>query len=331
MGGRRHVVRLERFGEPGVMRWVEEDASEPGPGEVSVAVDAIGVNFADTMVRRGEYRRDQPLDFTPGFEAAGRVLADPSGRLAAGTPVAVFAEHGGGYATQLCAPADRVYPISRDVPATAVAAIFLQGVTTLYAVDRYGRVGPGDTVLVHAAAGGVGALSTQLCASMGASVIATASSEVKRQVAARHGAAHTLPSEPDGFTAQVRELTSGRGCDVVLDGVGGPVFAPSLKALAFGGRYVVVGSASQQPAMLDARALMPRGQTVAGFVVARVAEQDPGEPQRALDRVVDMQAEGRLRPEVSVLAPTDLARAHELIESRRLTGKIVLDTSGFGD
>lgn len=329
MAATRQVVRLESFGGPGVMRWVEEDASEPEPGEVSVAIEAIGVNFADTMVRRGEYRRDQPLDFTPGFEAAGRVLADPSGRLAAGTRVAVFAEQGGSYATQLCAPAGRVYPVSRDVPATAVAAIFLQGITTLYAVERYGRVLPGDVVLVHAGAGGVGALSTQLCVSRGASVIATASTEPKRRVAAGHGAAHTLPSEPDGLAAELRELTGGHGCDVVLDGVGGPLFAPSLKALAFGGRYVVVGSASQQPAMLDTRALMPRGQIVAGFVVARVAEQDPAEPQRALDRVIDMQADGRLRPEVTILAPADLPHAHELIESRRHTGKIVLDATGF--
>lgn len=330
MTAKRRVVRLERFGEPQVMRWVEEDVQEPGPDEVSVALDAIGVNFADTMVRRGEYRRNQSLDFTPGMEAAGRILADPSGTLAEGTPVAVFAENGGGYATQLCVPQHRVYPVRPDVPATAVAAIFFQGVTACYAVERYGRVTKGDFVLVPAGAGGLGGLSIQLCVEVGATVIATASTAEKREIAARHGAAHTLPPDPDDLAGAVREITAGRGCDVVIDGVGGPLFLPCFKALGFGGRYIVVGSSSQQPAMLDARALMPRAQIVAGFVMARVAEQDPAEPKRTLDAVIDAQAAGRLRPDVTLLSMDDVVRAHELIESRRQSGKYVIDVSSSG-
>lgn len=327
MPATRHAVRLDRFGEPAVMRWVEEAAPEPAAGEVAVEVDAIGVNFADTMVRRGEYRRDQSLAFTPGFEAAGRVAEDSTGELAPGTPVAVFAEHGGAYATRLCAPRDHVHPLPDGTDPVVAAGTFLQGVTAWYAVERFGRVAPGETVLVHAGAGGVGGLCTQLCVAAGATVIATASLAAKREAAAGHGAAHVLPADADGLADAVRDLTGGRGCDVVLDGVGGPLFAPSLRALALSGRYVVIGSSSQQPAMLDARGLMPRGQTVVGFVVARVAERDPAEPQRALEHVLRACREGRLRPDLSVVAAHEVARVHEAIESRRQIGKVVLDAA----
>lgn len=330
MGGTRRVVHLDRFGEPSVMRWVEESAAEPRDGEVSVAVDAVGVNFADTMVRRGEYLRDQPIDFAPGFEAAGRVLHDPSGRLSAGTPVAVWVEQGGGYATQVCGRANRVYPVAPGTDPFVVAGLFLQGITALYAVERFARVEAGQAVLVHAAAGGLGGLCTQLCAAADATVIATASTDAKRAIAREHGADHAIAADPETLVREVRERTGGAGCDAVIDGVGGPLFAPSLKALAFRGRYVVVGAASQAPATLDVRTLMPRNQTVVGFIVARIAEVEPGEPQNALDRVLAAHAQGRLRPRIEVLPADELVRVHEMIEARRQVGKYVLDMQEVG-
>lgn len=289
-----------------------------------MAVEAIGVNFADTMVRRGEYRRDQPLGFTPGFEVAGRVLESPAGGPPVGSTVLVFTEQGGGYVDTVVAPRDRVFTTLPGISATAAAALFTQGVTAWYAVHRYGRVQPGSTVLIHAGSGGLGGLCIQLCAAVGAHVIATASTEHKLDVARGHGANAALIADPETLTAAVRQASGGRGVDVVIDGVGGPLFAPSMRALAFGGRYVVVGSASQEPATLDVRALMPRGQTVTGFVVARVAEEDPAEPQRAFDEVQARYLDGRLRPELTLMPAAHVRRAHELIESRRLTGKVVL-------
>jgi NADPH2:quinone reductase len=306
------------------MRWTEEPMPERGADDVLVAVEAIGVNFADTMVRRGEYRRDQPLGFTPGFEVAGRVVEGPPDGPPPGSLVVVFTEHGGGYADHVVAARDHVFTVAPELDAVSAAALFTQGVTAWYAVHRYGAVRPGESVLVHAAAGGLGALCVQLCAEQGAHVIATASTPQKLEIARGHGAAETVLSDPEALAVAVRERTAGHGADVVIDGVGGPLFAPSMRALAFNGRYVVVGSASQAPAELDVRALMPRGQTVVGFVVARVAELDPAEPQRAFDAVQERFADGRLRPELTVLGPDDLARAHELIESRALTGKLVL-------
>jgi NADPH2:quinone reductase len=323
MRTRRHVA-LERFGPPEVMTWVDGPVPERGPGDVLVAVDAIGVNFADTMVRRGEYRRDQPLTFTPGFEVAGRVLEGPADGPEPGSAVLVFTEMGGGYADTVVAPRDHVFALADGVSAVDAAALFTQGVTAWYAVHRYGRVEPGETVLVHAGSGGLGALCIQLAVDHGALAIATASTPEKLAIARSHGAGEALISDPETLTAAVREATGGRGADVVIDGVGGPLFTPSLRALAFNGRYVVVGSASQAPATLDVRALMPRGQTVVGFVVARVAEEDPAEPQRAFDEVQRLFLAGRLRPQLTVMGADEVGRAHELIESRTLTGKVVL-------
>lgn len=307
------------------MSWVDGPMPARGEGEVLVAVDAIGVNFADTMVRRGEYRRDQALTFTPGFEVAGRVLEGPGEGPPIGSTVVAFTEHGGGYADHVVAPLDHVFRVRDGLGPVDGAALFTQGVTAFYGVHRYGRVTPGEVVLVHAGAGGLGSLSIQLCVELGAEVIATASTAEKLEIARGHGAQHALLSEPGELAAAVRDLTSGRGADVVIDGVGGPLFTPSMRALAFGGRYVVVGSASQEPAELDVRTLMPRGQTVTGFVVARVAEADPSEPQRAFDEVQERYRDGQLRPQLTVLRAQDVARAHELIESRSLTGKLVLD------
>ena len=322
----RRVVELSAFGGPEVMSWVERPCpARAADDDVLVAVDAIGVNFADTMVRRGEYRRDQPLSFIPGFEASGRVLEGPAdGSLAAGTPVILFLENGGGYADTVVLPARRVFPITDGLDTVQAAGIFTQGVTAWYAVHRYGRLGAGISVLVHAAAGGLGGLTVQLAAGAGARVIGAASTEAKLEVARGHGAAEGVLADASTLTAAVRSLTDGRGVDVVIDGVGGDLFAPSLRALAHNGRYIVVGSASQQPAMLDVRGLMPRTQTIAGFVVARVADEDPAEPARALASVQQAVLDGALRPRIEALPHTEVARAHELIESRRLTGKLVL-------
>jgi NADPH2:quinone reductase len=323
----RRAVVLDRFGPPEVMRVANEPMPEPGEHEVLVAVEAIGVNFADTIVRRGEYRREQPLSFTPGFEVAGRVTRAGSGAaLAPGTPVVAFTENGRGYADYVVVPAGRVYPVPGDVAAEDLAALFIQGVTAWYAVHRYGRVADGERVLVHAGAGGVGGLAIQLARRAGAIVVATASSEEKLEIARELGAHAGVRSDPETLRADVQEVTGGRGCEVVIDGVGGPLFAPSLALLANSGRYVVVGSASQEAAELDVRRLMPRAQTVVGFIVARVADEDPEEPRAALLILCDLLRAGHLRLRRTLVPFEDVARVHEDMEARRHTGKYVLVT-----
>lgn len=318
----RSIVSFDVFGAPDVLSYTESDAPALAPGEVRIAVDGIGVNFADTMVRRGEYRRGQPLPDIPGMEVAGAVVESSSARHPVGSRVAVFMENGGGYTSEVVADGSLVFPVP-DLPGHVVAGSFLQGVTAWFAVRRYGLVSPGQTVLVTGAAGGLGALSIQLAIECGARAIGTASSASKRQFVLDQGAMTAVDPDPSTLASAVREHAP-RGVDVVLDAVGGPLFQPALSVLAQNGRYVVVGSASQKAAVFDARHLLPRGQTVCGFVVRNVMDIDPAEPTHALRQVLSRLADGRLRHDVRIMALSAAAEAHRLLEAREVTGKIVL-------
>lgn len=317
---------LDAFGGPEVMRLAERPTPAPGPAEVLVDVEGSGVNFGDVMIRRGEYLRDQPLSMAPGCEVVGRVaMAGEKATVAPGTRVAGWIETGGAYSDRMLVPAHRVYPVPEDIDAAAIVAVFFQGTTADYALHRYGRVRAGEWVLVHGASGGVGGLAVQLAKLDGARVIGTASSEAKRAIAREDGADVMFDSrDPSTLAAAVREATGGRGCDVVVDGVGGALFEPSMRALAFGGRYVIAGSASQQPATLDVRRLLPRTQTICGFILARITEEDPDEPTRTLTRLCDLVRDGRLRPHYEALPLEAAPDVHRRIEDRTLTGKVVL-------
>lgn len=321
----RRVVGFEEFGPPSVLVEQSQPLPELGADDVLIQVTAAGVNFADTMVRRGEYRRDQQLPFIPGMEVAGTVAWAPPGTgLSAGMPVVGFMEDGGGYTDYAVQQRDRVFTVPADIDGVTVAAAFLQGVSAWYAVERYGHVRAGDRVLVTAAAGGLGGLAVQLAADLGGSVIGTASSADKRAQARKLGCIDALNVDDPDFHSKVLDLTGGRGVDVVIDGVGGPVFDTALACLAHNGRYVVAGSATQQPATLDVRRLMPRAQTVSGFIVRRVMELDASEPGRALSHVLDRIAAGAIRVRATSMGLGDAAQAHRLIESRQSVGKICL-------
>jgi NADPH2:quinone reductase len=318
---------LTAFGGPDVLRLVDLELPDPGAGEVLVEVEASGVNFGDTMIRRGEYLRDQKLSLAPGCEVVGRIEAAGEGAdWAPGSRVAGWVEAGGAYADRVLIPGDRVYPVPDDLPAAAIAAVFLQGTTAHYALHRYGRLEPGETVLVHGAAGGVGGLAVQLGRIAGARVIATASSEDKRKLTLEYGADVALDSrEPEALAARLREATDGHGCDVVVDGVGGPLFMPSLRAMAVRGRYVIAGSASQTPAMLDVRHLLPRTQTICGFILAHITEVDPSEPTRTLNLLCDLVRDGSLTPRYESVPLEHAPDVHRRIDDRTLVGKVVLE------
>ena len=322
-----HGWVLDAFGGPDVLRLEERATRGPGPHEVLVDVEASGVNFGDTMIRRGEYLRNQSLSMAPGCEVVGRIAhGGEDSELAPGTRVAGWIEAGGAYADRVLVPAHRVYAVPDDLPAAAIVSVFFQGTTADYAVHRYGRLKAGETLLVHGASGGVGGLAVQLGRIAGARVIATASSGEKRDLAREFGADVALDSrDPDNLTARVREATGGHGCDVIVDGVGGPLFKPSLRGLAVGGRYVIAGSASQEPAMLDARHLLPRNQTICGFILAHITEEDPGEPSRSLLHLCDLVRSGTVKPRYEIVPLTQAPEVHRRIEDRSLVGKVVLE------
>lgn len=320
----RIAVDLTAHGDPEVMRLVEEPVPSPGPGELTIAVEAAGVNFGDALVRKGAYHRDAPLSLRPGFEVAGKVLeAGPGAELAPGTPVAAFTDSGG-YASVVNVPADRAYPTPEGMSAVTAAALLIQGVTAHYAVHRFGRTEPGEAVLVHAAGGGVGAIAIQLIGIAGARAIGCASSDEKRRRARDLGAVATIGTDPEAMRDGILAANDGARVDVILDSVGGPVFRPSMAALGTGGRYVVVGAASQEASKFDARRLMPRAQTLTGFVVAAVSRLDPAEPTATFGWLWDRLRADELKLDVDQLPLERVADAHRRLESRELTGKMVL-------
>lgn len=318
---------LDAFGTPEVLSLTERETVPPGPGEVLVDVEVSGVNFADTMIRRGEYLRDQPLSLGPGMEVVGHVAAAGDGAsLEPGTRVAAWIEAGGAYADRVIAPEHRAYPVPDDVAAADVAAVFLQGTTAHYALHRFGRIEPSETVLVLGASGGVGGIAIQLTVAAGGRAIGAASTESKRAIALGLGAAATVDSSaPDSLTDRVRERTAGQGVDIVVDGVGGALFEPSLRTLAVDGRYVIVGSASQEPATLDARRLLVRNQMICGFILAHITATDPEEPRRTLLELCRLIDEGILQPRYEVVPLEDAPDVHRRIEDRSLTGKVILE------
>lgn len=290
---KRRVVRIESFGGPDVLTPVVEPMPHVGQDDVVIEVAAAGVNFADTMVRRGTYRKTQGLPHLPGAEVAGTVAhAPPCSGLEPGMHVAGFLEHGGGY--------------------------------TNYAVERFGRLGPGKTVLVTAAASGVGGLAVQLAKDLGSSAIGTASTADKRAYAEELGCLFTFdPGDPD-LSAKVIDATGGNGVDAVIDSIGGELFPTLLACLAHNGTFVVVGSSTQEAGMLDVRHLIPRGQTICGLLVRRVADADPEEPRRALRYVLSRLKAGAIANRVERIPLDQAARAHTLLESRTSVGKFVL-------
>ena len=321
----RRVVRVDEFGAPSVLSTRVEGMPDLGADQVLIKVSAVGVNFADTMVRRGEYRRNQKLPDIPGMEVAGTVVhSPPDSGLLPGTTVAAFMESGGGYTDYAIAPLALVYPVSADLAGVDIAAAFLQGITAWYTVNRFGRAREGDVVLVSGASGGLGGAAVQIARNAGARVIGTASSPSKRAYAESLGCFATLDPALTEFTQEVLTLTDGHGADIVIDGVGGDLFPRLLASLATNGRFVVVGSASQQAAMLDVRHLLPRGQSVMGFVVRNVMDLDPCEPRLALAEVLACVQAGTLILPRTVMPLEDAARAHELLESRQAQGKILL-------
>jgi NADPH2:quinone reductase len=316
------AIRMTETGEPEVLVVAEVDTPEPGPGQVLVRVEAAGVNFVDTYHRGGLYPVTLPL--TPGSEGAGSVAAigpDVTG-VAVGDRVASV-DLAGSYAEYALAPAGRLIPVPDGVGTEQAAAVLLQGITAHYLVHDSYPVRPGDPVLVHAAAGGVGLLLTQLAKALGAHVIATTSTGAKAELARAAGADEVLGYE--GFATRVRELTGGAGVAAVYDGIGASTFEESLTSLRLHGVLVLYGYASGKPPLFDLSRLQLLGSlyvtrpTMGHFITTREALL-----ARA-GAVLDAVADGTLDVRIHDRYPlADAPRAHRDIASRGTTGKLLI-------
>ncbi len=312
------AIQMTEFGGPEVLKLVDLPRPQAGSGEVPIRVTLAGVNFADTHTRTNSYVRKATLPLVPGGEVAG-VREDTGERVVALTGT-------GGYAEYATAPAEHVFAIPEGVDEGTALALLVQGTTAWHLYRTAGRVVKGESVVVHAAAGGVGSLALQLGHLFGAhSVIATASSVQKRELALELGADTAIDPTPEGLTERLLEANGGRPVDVVFEMAGGEVFDASYRALARFGRLVVCGIASQQPNQVSSGSLLRHSRAVVGFYIFHCLER-PGMFAEALDDLLARVARGELRAVVGHTYPlSEAAQAHIDLRERRTTGKLLLD------
>jgi NADPH:quinone reductase len=329
MGGnvaRMKAIVAEELGEPEVLRYVDAERPSPGEGEVLIEVEAAGINYADTMRRRDQYLTRQTFPFTPGSEVAGTVTEVGEGVENASEGDRVVTLLGtGGYAEYAVAPASSLIPMPENLGFDEAAAVPLQGLTAYHIIKTSGAMREGESVLVHAAAGGVGTLAVQMAKLLGAGkVIATASTDEKLDLARSLGADVLIDYTEDDWPEKVREATDGEGADVILEMVGADFPEKNLKCLNTFGRMVVYGAASGDRGSLVPAALMNRCHTVVGFWLVRIMQR-PDLIVPSLEKTLEWIASGDLQLTIGGTYPLqNAAEAHADLEGRRTTGKLVL-------
>ncbi len=323
----RAVVCRELSG-PQSLNVEEVPDPKPGPGEVAIDVAAAGVNFADTLMVTGKYQEKPELPFTPGLELAGRVTALGAGvtGVAPGDRVIGLVDRGA-FAEVALVRADEVYPIPDSMDFDIAAGFPITYGTAHGALVWRAELKPGETLLVHGAAGGVGLAAVEVGKALGAEVIATAGGPEKLEIARAHGADHLVDYRSEDIRERVKALTGGRGADVVFDPVGGEVFMASLRAVAWGGRLLVIGFAAGKVPEIPANLLLVKNLAVLGLYWGAYRQKAPDLLRSQFETLTGWFAEGRLKPLVSHrrdLAET--AEALDLLLTRKATGKVVLTT-----
>jgi NADPH2:quinone reductase len=324
------AMLIREFGPPSVLQIEDVPVPEPAPGEALIKHDMIGVNFAETLMRRGLYHRGGPFKFPSklGLEAAGRVAklgpdVDVPG-IKEGARVAAVYRKPAAYAEYGVLPANQLVPVPEDVPLEIAAAFPVQGMTAWYMLAEMHHARPGETVLIHAVAGGVGLLAVQIAKHLGARVLGTTSSEAKAKLARSFGADGIINYSEQDWVREARRLSDGRGVDLVLDSVGKETFDGGLKALADFGQLILYGSASGAVEQMEPQSLMRGCRTVSGFWLHSVRER-PDLIRKTAQAVLDLYREGKLKFTIDeVFAFADAAKAHEKLENRRSSGKLLL-------
>jgi NADPH2:quinone reductase len=319
-----YAIRIHETGGPEVLKWEKVEVGEPGPGEVLLRQQAVGLNFIDVYHRTGLY--PQPLPFVPGVEGAGVVEAVGEGvtSVKIGDRVA-YAGPIGGYAEQRIIAADRLAPVPNGIDLDVAAAVMLQGMTARMLLRSIGKVEAGDTILIHAAAGGVGLIACQWAAALGATVIGTVSTEEKAELARAHGCHHPILYTREDFVAAVGRITDGAKCRVVYDSVGRDTFMGSLDCLQPRGMLVSFGQSSGPiepfaPALLAQKgSLFLTRPTLFDYTASAT------ELRESAGELFEMILSGKLRPEIKERYPLkDAAEAHRALEARETIGSTVL-------
>jgi NADPH:quinone reductase len=321
-------VLLSAYGAPEVLTLVEADVPQPKPGEVIIQTEAIGVNFSDTLRRRNQYFMPTPLPYVLGSEAVGEIIAVGEGVAAPyslGARVLAILPFGGGYAECVAAQAQYCVPIPPHLDAKAATAIFVQGSTAQLMISQLAQDLKGKSVLVNAAAGGVGSLLVQLAKMGGAKVLAGSSSDEKLEAAKANGADVLINYSKPNWGVELKNQNGGNGVDIAFEMVGGEVYNETVKSLAPGGQLIIYGCASGIQGTIHPEYFVDENLSQIGFNLAHFITHQTAVWQEALGAVIGMVAQGQLNistPHTFLLR--DAAEAHLQIEARKTTGKVVL-------
>ena len=320
-----HAIRIHEHGGPEMMKWEIVEVGAPGPGEVRIRHTAVGLNYIDTYHRTGMYKI--PMPTVLGREGAGVIEAVGANvnDLKVGDRVAYASSPIGSYAEARLMPAERVVKVPDNVSDQQAASIMLKGMTAQYLLRRTFKVGPGVTILFHAAAGGVGQIVSQWARHLGATVIGTVGSAAKAAIATKAGCHHVINYSTEDFVARVAEITGGKKCDVVYDGVGKDTFLKSLDCVRPLGTVALFGNASGKVEPLDLNLLAAKGSlfvtrpTLDTFVAKRE------ELVATANELFDVVGRGIVKIDINQTYPLkDAAQAHRDLEARKTTGSTVL-------
>lgn len=322
-----HRIVVHEFGGPEVLKYEEYEPPQPGPGEARVRHKAIGLNFIDVYFRTGLYPPPMGLPFTPGLEASGVVEAVGPGvsEVKVGQRVAYGTGPLGAYSDVRTMPADKLVAIPDTIADEVAAAMMLKGMTAQYLLKQTYQVKPGDTILVHAAAGGVGLILCQWAKHLGATVIGTVGTREKAEIARAHGCDHAIIYTEEDFVERVRQLTGGKGVPVVYDGVGRATFMKSLDCLQPRGLMVSFGNASGPVENFNLGILSQKGSLYVTRPTLMTYTATRPQLLAAANDVIEVVAKGIVRIEVNQRYPLkQAAEAHRALESRKTIGATVL-------
>ena len=320
-----HVIRFHEPGGPEVLKWEEVSVADPGPGDLRIRHTAVGLNYIDTYHRSGLYPLPMPSGI--GLEAAGVVEAVGSDvtDFKVGDRVAYGTGPIGAYSEERIIPAGKVVKLPDSIDDRTAAAMMLQGMTVEYLTHRTYKVQPGDTVLFHAAAGGVGLIACQWLNHMGVTVIGTVGSEEKAALAKAHGCHHTILYRQENIVERVKELTDGKGVPVVYDSVGKDTYMASLDSLRPLGMLVSFGQASGPIPPMDLGILAPKGSLYVTRPTLMTYCAETNDMRQSAQKVMDVIASGDVKIEVNQDFPLkDAVEAHRSLEGRKTTGSTVM-------
>ncbi len=321
-----HVIRISETGGPEVMQWEAREVASPGPSEILLRQTAVGLNYIDVYFRSGVYPAPQ-LPFTPGLEGAGVVEAvgEEVTELAPGDRVGYAAPPLGAYSQSRLMPADRAVRLPEGIDDRVAAAMMLKGMTVQYLLRSTVALKSGDTILFHAAAGGVGLIACQWAKHLGVTMIGTVGSEEKAALAQAHGCAHTILYNEENFVERVQELTDGRGVDAVYDSVGRDTFHQSLDCLRTRGTLVLFGQSSGKVEPFDPGLLSAKGSlfltrpTLFNYTASRE------DLLHCATELFDVLQSGAVKADINQEYPlSDAQQAHKDLEARKTTGATLL-------